>query len=74
MIVGESSSTEIGGDKAAWIRSCYQTEIPQNMPRIKGFVWFHTNKEQDWRVNSGANSLNAYKQVVADPSWRGTMP
>jgi len=74
MMLAETASTETGGDKAAWIKNGYLNDIPTSLPRVRSVVWFHQNKEQDWRVNSSANSLAAYKQVVADPSWQGTMP
>ena len=31
-------------------------------PQIKGFVWFNTNKERDWRVDSDPASLSAFQQ------------
>jgi beta-mannanase len=73
LIICETASTEVGGDKAAWITSAFETEIPSTMPNIIGVIWFNENKEQDWRVNSSATSLAAFQAVAADPNWQGVV-
>lgn len=37
----------IGGDKAAWVRDML---VNPRYPRIAAIVWFHVNKERDWRL------------------------
>ncbi len=32
---------------------------------VAGWVWFNANKECDWRVNSDANSLAAFKAMAS---------
>jgi len=79
-MIAEVSSAEQGGDKAAWIRNGfldtngYRGDIPNRMPKTKAVVWFHRNKEIDWRVNSSQASLDAYKEVVASASYQGRLP
>ncbi len=34
-------------------------------PRMKAVVWFHTNKEKDWRIDSSSASLAAFKANLA---------
>jgi hypothetical protein len=30
-------------------------------------VWFDVNKEEDWRIDSSADTLAAFKRVATDP-------
>jgi hypothetical protein len=32
-------------------------------------VWFDVNKETDWRVESSAQSLNAYRAIATSGAW-----
>ena len=76
--IGEMSSNEYGGDKAAWIRSAYTQEIPNRFPKLKGVVWFHTDKTVeegiDWRVNTSQASLDAYREAIAADYYRAGIP
>jgi hypothetical protein len=61
--VTEVSSVEAGGDKAAWIRDMYR-QVPTL--GISVWVWFDADKhletgEADWRVNTSAASLAAFR-------------
>ncbi len=69
IMIPEVGCAERGGDKAAWIRSAYLEEIPGRFLKIKAVCWFHANKENDWRVNSSAASLEAYKRVAASGAY-----
>jgi hypothetical protein len=31
---------------------------------VTGLVWFHYNKETDWRINSSATSADALRQAL----------
>jgi hypothetical protein len=74
MMIAETASAEEGGDKAAWIRSAFFTELPSRFPRITAVVWFHERKETAWEVNSSAASLSTFREVVADRSYHGRLP
>ena len=65
----ETSSAETGGDKGAWIQQAFLRDIPRIFTNIKGVIWFNNNKEADWRVNSSAGSLDAFREVVASPLY-----
>jgi len=55
------SFASAGGErKAAWISEALGVEIPK-YPEIKGWIWFHENKEHDWRVWSDDASLKAFQ-------------
>jgi mannan endo-1,4-beta-mannosidase len=74
VIITETSSSEAGGDKAAWIRNAFMTEIPQKFPRVSAVVWFDRSQEDDWRINSSQSSLEAYRAVVNCSIYGGTGP
>jgi beta-mannanase len=69
VMIAETASTELGGDKASWITSAFTKEIPQRTPRVKTVVWFNINKETDWRVESSSASLSAFRAVATSQSW-----
>jgi hypothetical protein len=65
IIIGEMASTELGGDKAAWISQIIPT-MKEEFPLLKGLVWFDVNKETDWRISSSAASEAAFKTMAND--------
>ena len=54
----ETASSELGGDKAAWISDLW-TWLGQH-PEVRGLTWFSLAKETDWRIDSSAGTLAAY--------------
>ena len=66
IIIPETASTEMGGDKAAWIAAILPA-LKTTFPAIKAFVWFQMNKETDWRVDSSPASQAAFITMVTDP-------
>ncbi len=74
IMIGETASTEIGGDKAAWITEGFLNDIPAYFPRVRAVIWFDEDKEVDWRVNSSQSSLAAFQQVAASPLYQGQLP
>ena len=59
LFVGEVGCPEAGGDKAAWITDMFATLKAH--PEIRGFTWFDHAKEADWRIDSSAASLDAFR-------------
>jgi beta-mannanase len=74
MLIAETASAELGGDKAAWISQGLLTDVPMLFPRVRAVLWFDENKETDWRVNSSAQALRAFQQVATSPVYRGRLP
>ena len=66
LIIPETASTELGGDKAAWITAVLPS-LQTSFPAIKAFVWFQMNKETDWRIDSSSASQAAFVSMVNDP-------
>jgi hypothetical protein len=71
MMIAETASAEQGGQKAQWIAKTFGA-LPSRFPRIRAAIWFDRNKETDWRINSSAASLVAWRKVVASTTYRGT--
>lgn len=73
-MIPEISSSEVGGDKAAWIRDAFGTDIPTRLPATRAVVWFNKDKVTNWPVDSSPSSLAAYSEVVASPAYQGRLP
>ncbi len=73
MMIGETASTEVGGDKAQWITSAFLNDIPKYLPRIQLVVWDDHISDTDWRINSSQTSLEAYRYVVRGLTSDGTI-
>jgi beta-mannanase len=66
MMLPETASAEVGGDKAQWITDMHNL-LKTEYTDIKGVVWFDINKETDWRIASSPTALAAYKAMALDP-------
>jgi len=73
MMIAETASTEVGGDKASWIMRGLLNDVPSRFPRIRAVIWFNENKETDWRVNSSATALAAFKSVAKSATYQGKL-
>jgi hypothetical protein len=70
-IISEVASTEVGGDKAAWIRQFF-SYLRANRD-IAAFLWFDFKKETDWRLASSPASELAFRTALgADVSGTAT--
>lgn len=50
VLITETGSSPVGGDKAAWVGQLYRTMAGE--PGVVGVVWFDIAKEVDWRVTA----------------------
>ncbi len=62
VLIAETASSEAGGSKAAWNTDLVSYLAAQ--PDVMGFVWFHFQKEADWRINSSASSASAFSSAL----------
>ncbi len=67
VVIAESATTEVGGNKAQWIQQFFSM-LGAN-PRVKAFVWFNLNKETDWRIESSSGAQSAFATGVANPRY-----
>lgn len=79
ILLAEVGASEIGGTKPAWVRSFFQGFDPGANDDVIGFAWFNLAvttyvdgqlATNDWRVDSRANSLEAFRTGIADPARR----
>lgn len=47
--------------KAAWVRSML---AERSMPRVRALIWFHADKERDWRIDSSAHPLRVLRRAL----------
>lgn len=64
ILLGETSTQNV--EKAAWINAIIPA-MQSRFPMLKALVWFHVNKENDWRYDSTAGSLSAFIEMANDP-------
>ncbi len=79
IILAEVGASEIGGNKPAWVTSFFQGFDAGVNDDVIGFSWFNLAvttyvsgelATNDWRVDSRANSLEAFRQGIVDPARR----
>jgi len=66
IVIGEMASTELGGDKGAWIDGIVPA-LQGEFPLIKALLWFDVDKETDWRISSSSASEAAFVRMANDP-------
>ena len=62
IIIFSTASAEYSG-KPERIKDALTVQLYRH-PQVVGFLWFNENKEKDWRVNSSAASLEAFKSAL----------
>ena len=75
----EDASTEVGGDKAAWITEMLTTYLPAH-PEIKAYLWFNWNVEQtgkggewDWPIESSPAAEAAFREGIQGSTYLSAM-
>ena len=63
LMVAEWGCSSTGGDKAAWILDAF-AQLTTTMPRVKAMVSFDRVRESDFRINSSAAVLAAYRTAL----------
>lgn len=63
ILIAETSSAEQGGSKSDW--NAQLVSYLAGQPDITALVWFHFNKETDWRINSSTSSSSAFAAALA---------
>jgi len=59
--IAEFASADEGGDKSAWVRDMFATT---GFDRIEALIWFNEKKEADWRIDSDAATLQAFRESL----------
>lgn len=61
VLITETASSELGGDKARWVRELFAWVREHD---VAALVWFAYDKEADWRPNSSSRSEQAFERAV----------
>ena len=72
IMIGETASSEHGGSKADWITDMLTTQLPNNYPQIKAFVWFDWNAGDPtytWPVESSSTSIAAFASGISSATY-----
>jgi len=65
IVLSELATSELAGNpgaKAAWIRDAFAAI--RACPSFVVVVWFATEKERDWRIDSSPEALRAYRSAI----------
>jgi beta-mannanase len=76
VLIAEIASTELGGDKAAWIRDRF-AEFLTDLPEVQAVVWYDgidARFDIDWAVDTSPASLEAFRAVAMSDAYSGTLP
>lgn len=68
VFIGETGCTTRGGNKAAWIRDMFRV-VPTRFPRLRGIVYWNSVGSSDWRLDSDAKSVAAFRAGAASANY-----
>ena len=73
IMIGEMGSVDhiAGHDKGQWIRQM-AADVAIKFPDIQALVWFDVKFDADWRFDTSAASLQAFRAWLADPYYNPT--
>ena len=63
IMIPETASAELGGDKGAWIDGMLPA-LENTFPAVKALLWFEMNKETDWRIESSLAAQSAFQTMA----------
>ena len=69
VMIGETGSTDAGGDKVAWIEDLFPWLVARDIDTL---VWFHLDKETDWRIDSSPGTSEAFASALG--AWLSGEP
>jgi hypothetical protein len=76
LMIAETGSSELGGDKAAWITNGF-AEVATDLPEVEAVIWFNgidPDWQVDWAVDSSPSSIDAFRAVATSEVFSGTLP
>lgn len=74
VMIAEMASSEVGGDKAAWIDDAFRQQLPAHFPAIRAVIWFNEATSADWPVDTSLAAQQAFRAAAADPYLAGSLP
>ena len=71
VMIGETSSSENGGSKAAWITDALTVQLPSKFPAIKAVLWLNANVDgQQWVIESSPQAQAAFAAGLQSSYYR----
>ena len=71
LMIGETGSSEQGGDKAAWIRDAL-SRIPVAYPQVRALLWFDKYDDgMDWPIETSSTATSAFAEGIGQPVYVG---
>jgi hypothetical protein len=73
MMVGETGSTEVGGNKAAWISDMFDA-LPRRFPKIRALLWWNQAGNApyvDMPLDTSRAATQAFADGVSPSSFKG---
>ncbi|BEP13857.1 hypothetical protein acdb102_21680 [Acidothermaceae bacterium B102] len=70
IMIGEMGSADhiAGHDKGQWIQRM-ASDVETKFPDIQALVWFDVKYDEDWRFDTSASSLAAFRVWLAEPYY-----
>jgi hypothetical protein len=67
ILLAETGSAEVGGDKAAWILDSFAT-AQASYSALRAIIWYDRKDStlQDWRIDSSPAALDAFRRAISD--------
>lgn len=73
LMIAETNSTNVGGDKAAWYQDALENQITNNFTKIKAVVFYNEDRTQkegvNWKIDTSPDSLDAFKKAIQTPQY-----
>ena len=74
VVIVENGASELGGNKADWIRDTLGTFLPHH-PEIAAYLWFNWNDEKngertDWPIETSAAAQQAFRAQIQSSFYR----
>jgi hypothetical protein len=88
IMIGETASSEKGGNKARWITNALVQELPNRYPNVRALTWFNTKAtgldtnqngevvptaSVDWRITSSEESRKAFRKAVGNEYYKESL-
>lgn len=70
LMIAETGSNETGGNKARWLHRVLTRQLPR-LKRVRAVVWFDATDGADFRIDSSASALAAFRKGIRSPLYSG---
>jgi hypothetical protein len=71
MMIAEVGSSEMGGDKAAWIQDAL-SKVPTDYPQVRALLWFDKfDDNMDWPIETSSTATAAFAAGVSPSVYVG---